>query len=133
MGFNFKESAKRHMDDAVLLESESRNMNADHHYGYAAESALAAILNHFSAFPKDENGDIIPPNHLKKHINELWPLFDKQLPSGRISAKARIGRNNPFSDWNVVQRYWCNSSQVNLEQHKRGAKHVMAILTRIVS
>jgi hypothetical protein len=106
MPVNFGEAAKRHWNDALLLQEVKRLANADQLYGLSAECALKEIMVHWGATVNPE-GDFADKKNWK-HMKELWDEF-QMFAAGRrgargLSALAKFG-TNPFSDWQLGQRY----------------------------
>ncbi|MFA5920224.1 MAG: hypothetical protein WC856_02895 [Methylococcaceae bacterium] len=113
---NFSASAKRHFNDALLLEESNRLANAGQLYGFCAECGIKALLISLG-YPTDAEGSPAPvkkpmlgkPN-IRKHINQLLEIKSEidTYASGRNGAKylALIPSINSFSDWLVDHRYY---------------------------
>ena len=99
---SFSDAALRHMRDAKLLERENCLENADHHYGLAAECAIKKVL---VSLPGSSAFGELAKSH-KAHINELWSKINHQsLQKSHPALLAVLKAPNPFSDWDVSQRY----------------------------
>jgi hypothetical protein len=116
---NFSASAKRHFDDALFLEKDSRIANAGQLYGFCAECGIKALLISLG-YPTDADGSPIDRKEHKKqdpqvpyireHINKLIEIKNEidTYASGRSGAKylALIPNIDSFSDWLVEHRYY---------------------------
>lgn len=113
---DFHGSARRHLADADLLESNNRIPNAGHLYGYVAECGLKALLIGVG-YPTDLEGSPAPakPSY-RVHIDRLLaPGTFESLSlflNGRTGAKylALISRIGNFSDWRVEHRYYSEAA-----------------------
>jgi len=109
---DFYGSARRHIADADLLESNSRLPNAGHLYGYVAECGIKALLIGLG-YPTDQEGSParMRPN-FRVHINDLLApstfMYLNLFLNGRAGAKylALISGIRVFSDWRVEHRYY---------------------------
>ncbi|WP_333873277.1 hypothetical protein [Methylobacter sp.] len=111
---DFPASAKRHYQDACLLENNSRLANAGQLYGFCAECGIKALLiSH--GYPTDAEGSPIrnPPTgetSIRKHIDQLVTIKTQidVSTSGRSGAKylALIPNIGSFVDWSVDHRYY---------------------------
>ena len=107
------------------MHSRGRLANAGHLYGLAAECALKAFLEeggvNFSASGK-----------WWMHIEDIW---DKRLlhMNTRHAAKAyaaKLARQNPFAQWDVVHRY-CKEADIPLQalpDWEHGSKSAVKLL-----
>jgi hypothetical protein len=109
---DFHGSARRHIADADLLESNSRLPNAGHLYGYVAECGLKALLIGLG-YPTDLEGSPARKNpSFRVHISGLLApatfISLNLFLSGRAGAKylALIPKIGDFSDWRVEHRYY---------------------------
>lgn len=111
---NFSASAKRHFNDALLLEESNRLANAGQLYGFCAECGIKALLISLG-YPTDAEGSPINQPlagdpYLRKHINQLVAIRIQidTYASGRSGAKylALIPNIDSFSDWSVDHRYY---------------------------
>ena len=115
---NYSDAALRHWKDAHLLERENCVENADHHYGFAAECAIKKVL---VAFPTFSNAGALEKSY-KTHINTLWDnVGHHSLQKSYPNLFALLNSINPFSDWDVNQRYSeCGAISVAaMESHKK--------------
>lgn len=135
MRVDFKNAARRHFADAQLLEQSNRLANADHLYGISAECALKAIIveeNPAAVHPI--SGEFIDKDywlHFKSTNSkrDLWQVFSVGF-AGRLAAHNPLPSSNPFSDWEIDQRYWADNcfSHVNIIQHSQGCRELQQML-----
>ena len=121
---NYTDAALRHWNDAQLLEEENRVLNADHHYGFAAECAIKKVLVKLPAF---SNTGVLEKTY-KEHINILWGKVNYQsLQKSYPTLSAFLKSTNPFSDWHVNQRYAVDGeiAKVTMELHKKSASRLL--------
>ena len=121
---NYSDAAVRHWKDAQLLERENCVENADHHFGVAAECAVKKVL---VAFPAFSTAGVLEKAY-KTHINALWGQVGHQsLHKTYPKLYALIKAANPFSDWDVNQRYLADGgiSKAAMELHKQSARRVL--------
>jgi len=131
MPVDFKDAAERHWSDAGTLFQQSRLANADHLFGLAAECALKAVMQALGMGLDATSGAPADKAH-KVHINHLWTEFIT-FATGRSGAQyvsLLPAGTNPFTDWDVSQRYEHQSqfAQNVVQQHQQGAKNAMAVL-----
>ncbi|MBM7812843.1 hypothetical protein [Saccharothrix algeriensis] len=104
----FGAAAKRHHADAEVLARVGRHGNADHLAGVAAECGLKAILVGFLGGAVNAKGFPGHPAATKPlgHLPELWGQI-ALAADGRSGAQfsALILTANPFSEWEVSERY----------------------------
>lgn len=129
---DYYDAAQRHWDDANHLLGNNRLPNADQLFGLSAECSLKAIMLPLGMPMK--NGR---PADSKKHghINVLWDEFIT-FASGKGQAHyaAALGVTNPFSNWDVGQRYEHGSviSKQSVTDHKNSAEIAFGCLTQAV-
>lgn len=121
---NFPVAAFRHWRDAQLLERENCVENADQLYGLTAECAIKKALVELPAFAN--SGKL----HLdyKEHINVLWSRVKHQSLQKRYpDLLAFLKATNPFSDWDMEQRYAADSivSSEAIQRHRNTAKRLL--------
>lgn len=116
---DFSASAKRHYQDAGLLEDNSRLANAGQLYGFCAECGIKALLLSLG-YPTAADGSPIDRRehrmqnssipYVREHINKLTEIKNEldTYASGRSGAKylALIPNIHFFSDWSVDHRYY---------------------------
>lgn len=134
---DFQLSAKRHWQDAVLLESNARTENAGQLYGFSAECGIKALLVGLK-YPIDEYGSPVrrPPvgtPQVRKHVHQLVAVIGdiQNYVQGRNGAKyiAMIPSIGSFSNWNIEHRYWADAAIPNsLPAWKAATKEVMGML-----
>ena len=112
-------------EDAAYLFGDGRLGNADHLYGLSAECALKAIL----AGTKFSGPGL--PGEYRIHIDKLWERF-RSLAEDRYLARyaASLPQDNPFSDWQISQRYRNRTIfvQRTVENHRGAAQDVRKLL-----
>jgi hypothetical protein len=107
---DFSQSARRHFDDAKLLEANGRRPNAAHLYGFVAECGLKALLC-WHGYPTDPEGSPIRKSEYRVHVDQLVVARTltslKLFVSGRSGAKylAVIPNIDAFADWKADHRY----------------------------
>ncbi|MGA7750080.1 MAG: hypothetical protein WCA63_08015, partial [Gallionella sp.] len=113
---DFPLAAKRHWQDAGLLETNGRTRNAGQLYGFSAECGIKALLIALG-YPTDVEGSPVsnPPSgtpKVRKHIHELVGMIGgiQNYANGRSGAKytALFPNVTNFSDWSVDHRYWAD-------------------------
>jgi len=131
---DFRDSAERHWKDAGYLLTDSRIANADHLFGLSAECALKAIM---VALGMALQPDGKPVERLyRKHINKLWTefvSFANCRNGARYTSQLSV-LSNPFTNWDIDQRYHHRSS-VTLEvaeKHQHAAKVVKQVLDEAI-
>ncbi|MCP4655857.1 MAG: hypothetical protein GY856_10615 [bacterium] len=134
MEINYRDAARRHWDDAELLEGSNRFPNSDQLYGLAAECALKEVMVALGAFTTPE-GDLSETRH-RQHIDALWPAF-LSFASGRRGSRylspLRKFDANPFEDWNIVHRYAADSAAPSgsaRTSHAKAARSCFVVLQR---
>ncbi len=130
-------SAKRHWQDAGLLEANGRTGNAGQLYGFSAECGIKALLVALG-YPTDADGSPTrsPPSgtpQVRKHIHHLVGMIGniRNDTTGRNGAKytAMIPNVTHFVDWSTDHRYWADTAIPNsLAALISAAKEVMGML-----
>ncbi|MDP3332465.1 MAG: hypothetical protein Q8Q40_09870 [Methylococcaceae bacterium] len=139
---DFPASAKRHFQDAKLLEENSRISNAGQLYGFCAECGIKALLiSH--GYPTDTEGSPAknPPSgeiSIRKHINQLVAIMTQidASASGRSGAKylALIPNIGSFVDWSVDHRYYAKHQiPPSLPAWKGAATEMMQMMDMAIS
>ena len=125
-------AARRHWDDAALLEAHDRLANAGQLYGFVAECGVKAVLTWHGYAVADE-----PRSGLgfKTHINKLAGQITFQrlalFLSGRSGARhlAQIPSIGNFADWDVAHRYYAEPDlPPSLPKWKAAASEVGRLL-----
>lgn len=118
---NFVHAHVRHWKDAEILLGRSRLANADQLYGFSAECGLKAVMT------------VLGKPLLRKHIQELWPVFKRSV-KGRAASRFRrqLPCGSPFVDWSPDDRYapvgYVQKSAVG--QHRTAALGVRRMVER---
>ncbi|MDD5276064.1 MAG: hypothetical protein PHR16_08280 [Methylovulum sp.] len=130
MKTDFKNAYDRHQKDAEILFDKKRYANADQLYGLAAECALKAVMIRLDPALANQNGDLVDKND-RKHIDKLWGHFRLFL-NGRNAPSylAHISNSNPFSTWQIDDRYANQKSFIknNVQHHKQAVDSAIANL-----
>ncbi|MEI7189031.1 SAM-dependent methyltransferase [Dickeya dianthicola] len=128
MATDFEDACERHWQDAEILFHLGRWANADHLYGFSAESGLKKLMLAFD-MPFNTDRDMPSKPEDKKHINAIWLRYETYR-SGRFGTDYLLPSDNPFDDWRASQRYahQQNFTQMTAEKHRNGAKQVQNIL-----
>ncbi len=135
---DFQASAKRHFNDAILLEANNRLANAGQLYGFCAECGIKTLLISLGYSSLDTEGSPIrnpTPGEpkIRKHINELAAIMIEidSYASMRSGAKylALIPSVISFSDWSVDHRYY-DPQQIppSLPAWKKAATEMMKMM-----
>jgi hypothetical protein len=130
---DFPGSARRHLNDATLLEGSNRLPNAGHLYGYAAECGLKAILvSH--GYPIDPDGSP-QRGQFRAHVDQL--ALSSTMSAMRTFLTGRSGAHylaliphiDDFSDWNVAHRYYAEAAlPASLDKWREAAAEVGRML-----
>ncbi|MCA7011737.1 SAM-dependent methyltransferase [Dickeya dadantii] len=129
MAADFEDACERHWRDAEILFRLGHWANADHLYGFSAESGLKKLMLAFG-MPFDINRDMPSERNDQKHIDAIWLRYETYR-SGRLpGTDYLLSSNNPFNDWRASQRYdhQQNFTQMTAEKHRNGAEQVQNIL-----
>jgi hypothetical protein len=127
---DYRDAAERHWEDAGFLINKNRKANADHLFGLAAECALKAVMLGLGMQLRPD-GAPVESRH-RKHVDSLWGEFCS-FAQGRNGAKyaAMVSSvANPFSGWNISQRYEhrANINQAIVKKHEKDAESAMKVL-----
>jgi hypothetical protein len=118
----YDQAAIRHYKDGELLASTSRLENADHLFGLAAECAIKVALAHSISQKAISQVPYV-------HINQgLWGAALLQIQAKRFPGLALLLKgNNPFSDWDVGQRYFGDGvvKQPTIDNHRKAARRLL--------
>jgi hypothetical protein len=131
---DFRDAANRHWEDAGLLMENRRAPNADHLFGMAAECALKAAMLGLGIQLRPDGA----PNERQHrvHVNALWTEFQSfvGMRNGAKYAALLSAPGNPFSDWEVSQRYENRAliTDEMLQRHRNGAGQAMNVLHEAV-
>lgn len=127
MDADFLDAHKRHWEDAELLKNQKRLANADHLYGIAAECGLKRLMIAFGMRVDDEG---TPSSQDKKHANAIWQRYESYRSRHPEGAAYALPSENPFSNWDVSQRYanQSNFTQSDVEAHRQGAESVRFLI-----
>jgi hypothetical protein len=132
MQADFLDAHHRHWDDAERLFLAQRWANADHLYGFAAESGLKRLMLRFG-MPFDGVRDIPAKESDRVHANGIWARYDAYR-SGHADGVgyALASTANPFQHWKASHRYAHQSGfdRHRAEAHRAGADAVRALLMK---
>ncbi len=134
---DFRLAARRHWNDATLLDDHGRTGNAGQLYGLSAECGVKALLVALG-YPTEPDGSPAnePPAGLSKVRSHIHQFVSKMGDiqgeiNGRGGAKytAMFPNITKFSDWTTDHRYWANSAIPNsLPASKLASEEVMRML-----
>lgn len=126
---DFLDAHKRHWEDAELLYKGSRWANADHLFGVAAECGLKGLTEKLkgSSLGSGERLHIMEP---KKPTN-AWDIFETYRSGHTLGPKLTLPAN-PFTNWEVSQRYAnkSNFDKARVDPHRQGANIVMELIIK---
>ncbi len=138
MKADFLDAHERHWHDAELLFMAERSANADHLYGLAAECGLKRLMIAFGMPVDTTTGS--PDDHSDRvHVMEsrrpgnAWERYESYR-SGMGASSYVLPEANPFSDWEISQRYGHQSNFTHqcVELHRIGAKMVHDLIVRAI-
>lgn len=129
MSCDFADSCQRHWDDAERLFSSGRWANADHLYGFSAESALKRLMLAFGMHFNFER-DMPRDRDDRQHIDLIWQRYQTYQGNCHSAGAYALDPVNPFHDWRASQRYDHQSafSQHIADSHRYGAMLAKDIL-----
>lgn len=127
MATEYPAAARRHDHDAALLHRAQRVATADHLYGLSAECSLKAVLLALG-YPARDDGSP-KARSLRVHVDELWPAMLALLgdrTGGRLLGV--IGDGDPFSDWDIAQRYAPDAAIGDVDAHRDACDRAARLL-----
>ena len=129
---DYRDAAKRHLDDADLLfaQNPQRLANASHLYGISAECSLKAVVRRFNPNARFYGN--------KGHIPSLFSELSNVAPglANGTELVNQIRRLEPhFSGWDVSQRYEPQANFVagTVSAQKTGATKAHLLMTNCLS
>ncbi|MDM7457165.1 MAG: hypothetical protein P3W97_007935 [Tepidimonas sp.] len=131
MQADFLDAHERHWTDAEGLFQTGRWANADHLYGVAAECGLKRLMLAFG-MPYDSTRDRPAEGRDQVHANKIWDRYESYRCGHHQGAAYALSTPNPFSDWDVAQRYahQSNFDQARTQAHQSGASVVRALIKK---
>jgi hypothetical protein len=134
MTVDFSDAAERHWEDAEYLFVDKRLPNSDHLFGLSAECALKAVMEALGMTMRPSG---VPEKTYKVHINELWNHF-LSFASGRVGANYAASLRttlNPFTDWDVSDRYnnRLEFLPTVVADHRQGAVQTRKVLHQAIA
>ncbi|MCQ8181880.1 hypothetical protein NP603_12245 [Methylomonas sp. SURF-1] len=121
---DFLDSHQRHWDDAERLYVANRWANADHLYGLAAECGLKGLIEKLEgrSLTSDERVHVMEG----RKPSNAWDKFESCRHGKTHGCKFVMPASNPFTNWDVSQRYYNQSQfdQARVDPHREGAKMV---------
>ena len=129
MKSDFLDAHERHWQDAETLFQIQRWANADHLYGMAAECGLKRLMLAFG-MQYDTQNDRPEEKEDRVHANGIWERFESYRCGHHLGAGYALPAPNPFDNWDVAQRYACQSSfdQARVDAHRKGANSVRGLV-----
>ena len=120
---DFSNAASRYWCDANLLLQQARFATADHLFGVSAECALKAVMVSLSGSAKLSG-------RYKIHLPKIWDEFIAYMPSSGTNAYASLLAANPFTSWDVGDRYGHENdfTQVRATNHRNAALQAQEVL-----
>lgn len=131
---DFYDAHLRHWEDGEALYEAKRLANADHLYGFAAECGLKCLMKAFgmvvdpSGTPLERRDRV----HVRNGEKEgAWGRYETYR-SGRKAASYLLPAGDPFSDWDVSQRYAHRScfDALRVRLHRGGAAAVKDLVRK---
>ncbi|MDD2761693.1 MAG: hypothetical protein PHH11_15555 [Methylomonas sp.] len=121
---DFLDAHQRYWDDAERLYAANRWANADHLYGLSAECGLKGLTERLKGtnLARNEFLHIMEP----KKPSNAWDIFETFRAGHHLGSKFAMPTLNPFTNWDVSQRY-AHQSHFNpalVDPHREGAKMV---------
>lgn len=132
MNSDFQDAHERHWEDAELLMANSRLANADHLYGMSAECGLKCLMIPFGMM-LEADGTGTPENKVDKvHADKIWDRFESYRSGHHAGTAYVLPLSNPFTDWNVSQRYAPRSdfNQAQVKMHRTGAEMIRKLIAK---
>ena len=126
---DFLDAHDRHWEDAETLFGHQRWANADQLYGFSAECGLKAVMQALG-MPIDTTTGT-PPKKYRKHIQDLWPLFQTYAGSRNgATYLAMLPTGSPFADWSHHDRYAHQSycPEPDAVSHRMAAKKLRPLV-----
>ena len=119
---DFSNAASRYWLDANFLHNDSRLATADHLFGVSAECALKAVMVSLSG------AKLL--RRYKVHLPYIWDEFIAYMPSSGTNAYASFLAANPFTSWDVGDRYGHDSAfpQTRVDNHRNAALQAQKVL-----
>lgn len=132
---NYSAAAKRHFEDGKCLYGHGGQhlAGADHLFGLAVECALKRNLVKARLLSLSPDGRPHQDNLKggRGHCPGIWAEYLLYL--GNVRTLPPISKDNPFSDWDISDRYAdgraVGSEQV--ERHRSAAKAVLSATMEI--
>jgi hypothetical protein len=129
MNTDYFDAHERHLKDAESLYAAQRWANADHLYGMAAECGLKALSEVFKGSPL-VRGDFFHIMEPPSKPSNAWDRYESYRSGHADGAKYLLLPQNPFTNWDVSQRYAHQScfDQAHVDPHQQGAEHVRQLV-----
>jgi len=131
MQADYLDAHERHWQDAERLFQSQRWANADHLYGMAVECGLKRLMLAFG-MSYDAKQDRPDKEKDRKHADGIWARFESYRCGNPQGAGYVLTSANPFSNWNVSQRYahQVHFTQARVEEHRCGANTVRELIRK---
>lgn len=122
---DFANAADRYWIDANTLHQSGRLATADHLFGVSAECALKAIMVKLS-------GKTSLPGKYKIHLPYIWNEFIAYIPLSGTHPYAGVLSSNPFSGWDVSDRYGHDSqfTASRVANHRAASSQAYKVLEK---
>lgn len=127
---DFLDAHERHLVDANQLFRAACWANADHLYGLAAECGLKRLMIKFGMEIITSTGSP-REDYDRVHANVAWKRFESYRAGRPAGAGYALGLN-PFTDWDISQRYAHRSefNEARAQRHKAGSDRVSALIQK---
>lgn len=131
MKADFLDALDRHWLDAEFLYQDARWANADHLYGFAAESGLKGLMLKFG-MTFDITKDMPSNEKDRKHADAIWARYESYRSGHHKGADYPLPDPNPFDNWRASDRY-ANKIEFNQDYvapHRLGAELVRELVRK---
>ncbi|WP_397378691.1 SAM-dependent methyltransferase [Pseudomonas sp.] len=131
MKTDFIDALDRHWQDAECLYGNERWANADHLYGFAAESGLKGLMLKFG-MTIDETKDMPSNEKDRKHADAIWARYESYRSGHHKGADYLLSEPNPFDNWRASDRYASQSQfdRAHVTPHRHGAELVRELVKK---
>ena len=133
MQADFLDAHDRHWDDAERLFKDQRWANADHLNGMSTECGLKRLMLAFG-MPFDSAKDRPDIEGDRKHADKIWTRFESYRSGHHKGAGFVLSTGNPFSNWEVSQRYAHQNhfDEAWTKAHQAGANQVRQLVQKAI-
>jgi hypothetical protein len=131
MKTDFIDALNRHWQDAECLYGNERWANADHLYGFAAESGLKGLMLKFD-MPYNPDKDMPKNTEDRVHADGVWERYESYRSGHIKGSDYPLPEPNPFDNWKASDRYANESAfdQHHVTPHRHGAELVRNLVKK---